>query len=149
MGLASAVGRVPCQQVDGAVFTGVRCPRRYLIWRERSFRTWSQTKRTATESFRLVNWGTITTSFDDHPQLVQRATTVLLSAPSLPLPVTWNGRYSLSLKIVANYLLNPVYTYLATRYSPSSLLLTRRTVLRFAIPNITLRVAPDNGPTMT
>lgn len=87
-------------------------------------------------------------SFDDHPPLLLRASTVSSLTPSPLSPVAVKDTSSSSLQFVPERLANSGYTNLLAGHHLSSLWSRRLAALEVSIHDITLNVASADGPTV-
>lgn len=85
--------------------------------------------------------------FNDHAQLLPR----VQISPAAPFPIlltAMDETSSFSLEFLAEHCVDPVYSYLPTCYSPSSLRTPRLAALEFAVISMALNVAPGGGPSV-
>lgn len=110
--------------------------------------SWAQAKRVTSEFFHFVDGVIMHLSFVDYPPLMPPASTGSPSPPSPMLPVLMDETFSSSLKIVAEHLSDAGLPYPPVGYHPSSLQSPLLAALEVSVPNITLDVAPGDGPTV-
>lgn len=85
IGLASAVGGLQYQHVDGSVLAGATFSRVNSVSRDLLFISWAQTKSETAEFFQLLDGIPMSLSSDEHPPLMPRFSN---GSPSVPSPMS-------------------------------------------------------------